>query len=157
MIAGTLPTMLPVTVTRTTRVLLAALALAALTLVIALAGSAGAATKHGITPLSPKAGATVPAGRSPIFRMRKVGSGQLWVHVCKSAKRDKSGVICHGASIGQAHKAHGAWEYKPQFFDFPAFWLNRPGTYYWQAYRIACDASISDCKQESPVVKFKVG
>jgi hypothetical protein len=31
----------------------------------------------------------------------------------------------------------------------------RPGTYYWQAFRIYCAGS--DCSQEGPIVKFHVG
>ena len=51
----------------------------------------------------------------------------------------------------------GRFKLKAPFFDFPEFWLNSPGTYYWQAHRIDCDATISDCRQEGPTVKFKVG
>jgi hypothetical protein len=120
------------------------------------AGSAQAAS--GITPLSPKAGATVAAGESPTFKMRVKGSGQVWVHVCKSKKKDSEGVICSDESIGRAKKKGGSFRYKPKFFDFDEFWLNSPGTYYWQAFRIACEGGdLSDCKQESKIVKFKVG
>jgi hypothetical protein len=120
------------------------------------AGSAQAAS--GITPLSPKANATVAAGKSPTFKMRVKGSGQVWVHVCKSKKKDSEGVICSDESIGKAKKKGGSFAYKPKFFDFPDFWLNSPGTYYWQAFRIACEGGdLSDCKQESKIVKFKVG
>ena len=129
------------------------LALAAFT-ALALAGPAGAATKNGITPLAPKAGTSVPAGKSPTFRMRVSGPGQVWVHVCKSKARDRDGVICTDPSIGRARKRNGVYQYKPKFFDFPTFWLNSPGTYYWQAHRIACNGS--DCRQEGPVVRFKV-
>ena len=51
----------------------------------------------------------------------------------------------------------GRFSAKMRFFDFPEFWLNNPGTYYWQAYRIDCEGDLSDCKQEGPVVKFRVG
>jgi hypothetical protein len=119
-----------------------------------LAASASAATKNGITPLAPKAGTSVPAGKSPVFRMRANGPGQVWVHVCKSKRKNADGVICIKESIGRAKKRRGAFEYKPEFFDFPAFWLNSPGTYYWQAHRIACNAD--DCRQEGPIVRFKV-
>jgi hypothetical protein len=122
-----------------------------------LAGVALASTKHGITTISPKSGATVPVGKSPTFKMRAKGGGQVWVYVCKSAKKHKEGVICHGASIGRAHKHGGVYTYKPQFFDYPAFWLNTPGTYYWQAHRIKCETTIKDCLQEGPIVRFKVG
>jgi hypothetical protein len=126
----------------------------ALLLALAVAVPASAATKNGITPLAPKAGSSVPAGKSPVFRFRSSGSGQRWVHVCKTKKKNSDGVICFKASIGQAKKKKGVYEYKPEFFDFPEFWLNTPGTYYWQAHRIDCNAN--DCRQEGPIVKFKV-
>jgi hypothetical protein len=116
-----------------------------------------AATKNGVTPLSPKAGATVKAGKSPTFKMRVVGKGTVWVHVCKSAKKNKEGVICNKALIVQAKKKNGIFQVKPQFFDYPGFWLNTKGTYYWQAYRIDCTGNLKDCKKESPVTKFRVG
>ncbi len=129
----------------------------ALTAAIAVAPAAGAATKNGITPVAPKAGKSVPAGKSPKFKMRVRGSGQVWVHVCASAKKDADGVICSTASIGQAKKSGSLFVYTPKFFDFPEFWLNTPGTYHWQAHRIACEGGdTSDCKQEGPIVTFKV-
>ncbi len=136
----------------------------ALVLAFAVATPASAATKNGITPLAPKAGTTVPTGKSPTFRMRVKGPGSVWVHVCKSKKKAPDGRICvkkntfKGDSIGRAKKKSGRkFQYKPKFFDYPAFWLNSPGTYYWQAFRISCNASASDCHQEGPIVKFKVG
>jgi hypothetical protein len=121
----------------------------------ATAGSATAATKHGITPLAPKPGTSVPAGRSPVFRVRVKGPGQVWIHVCKSKHTDRWGVICARESIGRAKKKrHSTFEFKPTFYDYPEFWLNEPRTYYWQAFRIYCNSQ--DCEQEGPVVRFKV-
>ena len=132
------------------------LALAAFT-ALALAGPAAAATKNGITPLGPKAGASVPAGKAATFRMRVTDPGAgVFMHVCKSPKKDREGMICKKATILQAKKRNGVFQAKQKFFDFPAFWLNNPGTYYWQAYRIECRSGSSDCKQEGPVVRFKV-
>jgi hypothetical protein len=125
-----------------------------ITLSLATAGSATAKTKHGITPLAPKAGTSVPAGKSPVFRMRVKGPGQVWVHVCKSKHRNNAGVICNKVSIGRAKKKNGVFEYKVKFFDYPEFWLNQPGRYYWQAHRINCNSH--DCQQEGPVVRFRV-
>jgi hypothetical protein len=124
---------------------------------LALAGPAGAATKNGITPLAPKAGTSVPSGKAATFRMKVADPGAgVFVHVCKTNKKDKQGMICKKATILQAKKRKGAFEAKQQFFDFPAFWLNNSGTYYWQAYRIECHSGSSDCKQEGPIVRFKV-
>ena len=51
------------------------------------------------------------------------------------------------------------WKEAPVFWhegrDFPGFWLNRPGTYHWQAYRLACVGG--DCRAEGPIVRFRVG
>jgi hypothetical protein len=124
---------------------------------LALAGPAAATTKNGITPLAPKGGTSVPSGKAATFRMRvsDPGSG-VFVHVCKGNRRDKEGMICSKETILRARKRDGAFQAKQKFFDFPAFWLNNPGTYYWQAYRIECFSGSSDCKQEGPVVRFKV-
>jgi hypothetical protein len=144
-------------------VLTASAARRALALVAALAvgaapASAVAATKHGITPLAPRAGGSVAAGKAASFRMRVKGKGKVFVHVCKSShKAARDGTICSKVTIGQAVKRNGVFTYTQKFYDYPAFWLNRPGTYYWQAYRIECvTGNTSDCRQEGPVVKFRV-
>ena len=126
---------------------------------LAVPAVAAAATKNGITPLSPKAGATVKVAEPPTFKMRVRGKGTVWVHVCKSAKRSrKEGVICNKEVIVQARRKKGTlFQVKAKYFDYPEFWLNSPGTYYWQAYRIDCTGNLRDCKRESPVIKFKVG
>ena len=46
------------------------------------------------------------------------------------------------------------YTYKPKFYDFPQFFANRPGRYYWQGTRISCQGT--DCRQEGPVVRFTV-
>jgi len=133
------------------------LALLALGALLLLPGAASAATKNGVTPLAPKAGSTVPVGSTPTFRVRARGGGTVWVHVCKSRKKDRFGVICHKADIGQAKRRGGEYRYTPKFFDFPEFWLNSPGTYYWQAHRIKCTTGSTDCRKEGPVVRFAAG
>jgi hypothetical protein len=131
-------------------------ALAAGVLLAVGAPSASAQTAKGITVVSPKSGASVAAGERPTFKMRVRGSGQVWVHVCKSRAKDGDGVICSDESIGRASKKGGTHQYKPKFFDFPEFWLNSPGTYYWQAHRIDCAGNPNDCRQEGPVIRFSV-
>src|SRR3954447_5115928 len=145
---------------------------ARLTLLLALAALlavptvAFGATKHGITPKSPKAGATVPVGSTPTYKGKFRGKGPIYVQICASKKKNKEGLICvhrdgtlvDGTDIGKAKKKGKRFSYKPKFFDFPEFYLNTPGTYYWQAYRIACErGNVKDCLQEGPIVKFKVG
>ena len=133
------------------------LPLVALLVLAVPSGAALAVTKNGITPKAPRAGAKVPAGESPTFRMAVKGNGSVWVHVCGSRKRNAKGVICGRASVGRARERGRTFRYTPKFFDYPRFWLNRPGVYYWQAYRIACEeADTKDCLQEGPVVRFRV-
>jgi hypothetical protein len=126
-------------------------------LALAVPAIAAAATKNGITPIAPKAGTTVEVGKAPTFKMRVRGKGTVWVHVCKSAKKNKDGVICSKEMIQQAKKKGSTFQIKAKFFDFPDFWLNSPGTYYWQSFRIDCTGNLNDCNREGPVVKFKVG
>ena len=134
------------------------LLICALAALLAVPTVAFAATKNGITPTSPKAGKTIAVGERPTMKGRVKGSGQVWVHVCKSKQRDADGLICNKEAIKRAKKRSGRFSVKLPFFDFPEFWLNSPGTYYWQAHRIACEGGdISDCRQEGPIVKFKVG
>lgn len=138
------------------RRLVAAVAAAALAVAPAYAL---AATKNGVTPTSPRVGAAVPKGKAVTFKGKVKGRGTIFVHVCRSAKRSKKeGVICTKQAIGKARKKSGAFSYKQKVFAFDAYWLNRPGTYYWQAHRIFCEnGNTSDCRQEGPVVRFKVG
>jgi hypothetical protein len=129
----------------------AALVAGALLVPATAARSAG-----GITPLSPKSGAIVPKATPPTFTFRINGSGRLWVNVCKSKRRDAQGTICSALSSGRATRGKDRIAtFKATYFDFPGAWLNTPGTYYWQAYRVACRGS--DCKQEGPITKFQVG
>jgi len=134
------------------------LPLAVLAALLLLAAPAAAVTKNGITPVTPKAGGAIPSGGPFLFKLNVRGkSAGTFVHVCESKRKDADGVICSTASIGRAKQKQGArYEYKAKFFDFPDFWLNSPGTYYWQAYRTACGTDLSDCKAEGPIVKFKV-
>lgn len=65
-------------------------------------------------------------------------------------------ILAGTASIGQASRSRGEYRFRPRYFEYPSFWLNVPGTYYWQAHRIDCDGGTEDCKQEGPVVRFRV-
>ena len=77
---------------------------ARLTLILATAALlavptvAAAATKNGITPTSPKAGKSIPAGKRPTMKGRVNGSGQMYIHVCKNKKKDADGIICPDAT-----------------------------------------------------------
>ncbi len=119
-----------------------------------------AATKNGITPTSPKAGKTIPTGKRPTMKGRVSGPGSMYVHVCKNKRKNADGIICNSAEKAEAiqnvKRKNGKFSVKMKFFDFPEFWLNSPGTYYWQVFRIQCTGG-SDCSKEGPIVKIKVG
>jgi hypothetical protein len=132
-------------------VVLALLGLAALV----VAGDVASAAS-GIRPLAPARGAIVPKGKPVEFRMRVRGRGQVWVRVCRSSARNRGGLICPDESFGRATRRAGIFRYRPKLYEFPRFWLNRPGTYYWQAHRIACDRRGRDCRQPGPVTEFTV-
>lgn len=126
---------------------------------VALAGAvpALAASKNGITPVSPKKGATVPVNTRPTFKVRVSGPGTVWIHVCKSKKVLRDGLICNKELIRQMKRKGGSASVKPTMFNFPGFWLKTPGTYYWQVHRIYCSVGNADCHLEGPTVKFKIG
>lgn len=128
-------------------------------LAVTVTASAFAASKNGITPQSPKQGAKVKTGTRPTFKGKVSGPGVIYVHVSKSKKVKRDGVIGYDAMIQKAkRRSNGTFSVKADYFDFPQFWLNSPGTYYWQAHRISCeDGNTNDCLQEGPIVKFKVG
>jgi hypothetical protein len=120
--------------------------------------AAPAVAKNGVKPISPKKGDTVPAGQAVKFKMNISGDHNgVFVHVCDSKRKDKDGMICDDQIYRAKKKGGSRFEANSKFFDFPEFWLNTPGTYYWQAYRTHCNAAIDDCKAEGAIVKFKVG
>jgi hypothetical protein len=114
--------------------------------------AAPAAAASGIHPLAPRG--TVERGHVPTFRMRVHGHGAVFVHVCPSARR-VHGAICARESAGRAVRGRGGvYTFRPRLYDFPSYFVNRPGVYYWQAVRIACVGG--DCRREGPVVRFAV-
>jgi hypothetical protein len=138
---------------RTPKIVLAAAAVAALTPV------AVEAAIPRPSPVAPKNRAVLPAGKTPTFKVRSSGAGTVWVHVSKSARKDRDGIIANEASIGQAKRKTGTlFVYKPKFFQYPAFWANQKRKWYWQSYRIACgeEANSNDCKVEGPVRTFRL-
>jgi hypothetical protein len=128
----------------------------AVLILLALAAPAAAATRHGVTPIAPKPGARVEAGSRPTFAGRATGAGSVWVYVSASRKRGKDGLIRHEAMIQRAKRDGNRFSVRARYFDYPKFWLNRPGVYYWQAHRVRCGEDGDDCYQEGPVVRFRV-
>jgi hypothetical protein len=114
-----------------------------------------AATKNGITPIYPKPGVTVSKDKVLTLKAKVTTPGDIWFYVCRSPKRDKDGLICDGWPKRGKRVAKNRYEARMGLYR--SLGLYRPGTYYWQAHRIACVNGPGDCAQEGPVVKFKLG
>ena len=127
----------------------------ALAVLLLLVSDAVAA--NGITPVSPQRGDTVPAGSRPVFKGKVRGRGPVYIHVCRSPRKDAEGLICTREAVAKARRRGRRFSHRARFWDLPAFWLNRPGVYYWQAHRISCEHGLGDCRLEGPVVRFRVG
>ena len=150
------------------RVLALAVALAVTALCVSAAAAAIPA-KNGIRLLSPKSGADVPtviaSGKVPTFKARVRGHGHVWFTVCRSKKRAADGQLCRGKADdldtgkkGKKTKRGRYYSFKPDVYTFPSYYLNTPGTYYWQVFRISCRDIHGrlDCPQESKLGKFVV-
>jgi hypothetical protein len=128
--------------------------------VVFLTATASAETEHGITPLAPKAGATIKAGSHPTLRARVADkNGAVWVYVCRSRVHDEDGVICRTTAYGRQRaerKANHIVEYRPSPSGRAGAWLRTPGTYYWQVVRLDCVISPTDCFQEGPIRRLVV-
>ncbi len=120
------------------------IALLSLVLVLSAAWSAGPAVAFDqlIAPdvVAPMDGATIAAGSAVTFRVSSgPGDDYLWVHISHSpAAAETCGTI--GSDVGTAPLDATVadptlYEATPTNFESYSFWLNRPGTYYWQAFR----------------------
>jgi hypothetical protein len=130
-------------------------------LVASSATAAGAEFRRPV-PASPKQRATVPK-RTPItFKVRDSfipGPGRtVWVIVSDSKHVRKDGTLKKHLDFGRAKRVRRGsktFRYVAKFFDFPAFYMNRPGRYYWQPYRIDCRRR--DCRVEGRIRTFYIG
>ncbi len=136
-----------------TRTMLRGVACAAL---LALTAPAAAGTKNGVTPLAPRAGASVPEGSTVKFRARARGGGTVWLHVCRKRSKNGDGVICSRTLIRQMRRRDGVYRWTEKEGGYPSHWLNTPRTYYWQVHRIKCEGGVQDCRQEGEIRKLTV-
>jgi hypothetical protein len=115
-----------------------------------LAGGALAMTADGArapTPelkppalLSPGPSQSIQVGSALVFRIRThVRDGGLVLRVSRSGARKKCGVIAGDIAQYSFVRTGTPAVYKARVAGatLPNSWLNTPGTYYWQAYRIA--------------------
>ena len=93
-------------------------------------------------PLQPDDGATLPTG--PLsFRVSVAPidpPNYLWIHVSRSPQRTQEGnLIGFDAEIEELTPTADptVWTATPKYFEGSSFWMNQPGTYYWQPFRIS--------------------
>jgi hypothetical protein len=83
----------------------------------------------------------------------------VWVTVSRSKRVRRDGTLRSRVDFGQAKRVRRGsrtFRYVAQFFDFPAFYMNQPGRYYWQPYRIDCRRQ-RDCRVQGRIRTFSIG
>jgi hypothetical protein len=112
--------------------------------------------------LEPAAGTSFEAGTPIEFRIQTHAGdevGYLWLHVSTSpAVVDPCGTIGDDVSITDftvSATDPSIYEAKPTYYDYSTFWMNTPGTYYWQAYRIEYHDGADGCI-ESEIRSFTI-
>jgi len=126
--------------------------LAGVCAVLAIVAVAAAETRNGVTPLRPERAERIPESQPVVFEVRARGGGAVFMHVCRNRERNADGVICRRPRIRQMRRRGDTHRYR---YTEPAFGLPR-GLYYWQAYRIRCEETTDDCRQEGPISRFRV-
>ena len=105
------------------------------------------------TALAPSDGAVTPAGAPVTFRVQGEADDVLVIHVSRSAQ-PASGCGTIGddvATITPKPTADSSvYEATPQVFPLYEFWLNRPGTVWWQVYRIHYGDGADGCIEAAP-------
>lgn len=99
--------------------------------------------------LQPPAGKAFKAKTQISFTIRShAGDEYLWLYVSRSPKVVKAcGTIAHEVSIWDFVPTSDPTVYiaKPNYYSYDSFWMNTPGTYYWQAYRIEHGGGADGC------------
>ncbi len=134
-----------------------ALPVLALTLLLAVPASASAAAPK---LLKPKAGAALAVGSEPTFKVRDGSAAakkyKIYITIGTSRKRTKNGDLKR-TSIGtftSTKRKGNVFSYTPEDYSFDTWFMNRPGTYYWQAFHIDC--AVKGCHVHSKIRSFEV-
>jgi hypothetical protein len=128
-------------------------------LLLASARAAGAASPK---LLAPGNGATVARGSQPIFKARDTDPNarryRVFVTISRSKKLDRDGDLVQTRSSGtfasMRRSGRYGFTYKPPSYSFPTWFMQAPGTYYWQAFHIDC--RVRGCHVHSRVRSFDV-
>lgn len=135
-------------------------------LVCALAGALllGVAQAANAAPqlLAPGAGKTLRRGTQPMFKVRDNSANarryKIFMTIATKKRTNRYGELKRTRAAGTFTRmdgnGRGGWTYKPPAYTFPSWFMERPGTYYWQAFHIDC--RVKGCHVLSRIRSFKV-
>ena len=108
------------------------------------------------TLLSPAPGQSFKVGTKLTFQIRThAGDADVWLLISRSKKQDACGII--GSDVD--FESFGASSDPTVYVAKPPYskgeWMDKPGTYYWQAYREESEGGADGCI-ESEVRSFKI-
>ena len=114
----------------------------------------------GPVPIAPSAGKALKRGVPFSFKVRVDSDAPtgVFVKVSKSKRVGEDGTLANDIYFREM-KLSGAYFTKKveRYAALSDHFLNRRGTYYWQAYAIDCSDGTDDCNVEGPVPKFRIG
>jgi hypothetical protein len=142
---------------------------------IGLPASAAAAPLQGSSipqPISPADGAEIPVGTIPTFVIERGPGGSNYggrydgtldsysIHISSDPTTLSDGVIQSDADVAYFMTnvvPQVTWQWTPMNRSYlgQSWWLNRPGTYYWQPYRLDCYQD-TDCRVEGAIRRIIV-
>lgn len=112
--------------------------------------------------LAPGNGKVLPLGSQPTFKLRDTDPNarkySIFMIVSPRKATNRYGELKRGREIGtfarMDRKGKYGFVYKTPEYSFDTWFMNRPGTYYWQAFHIDC--RVRGCHVLSKVRSFKV-
>jgi hypothetical protein len=121
-----------------------------------------AASSDAPVSVAPANGQKVHHGVPFAFKVRSHGGAGVFVKVSRSKHVGADGTLASDDEYFRSLALRGGL-YSHKVERYPAltdYFLNRPGRYYWQAYKIDCanspDADSGDCNIEGPIRSFTV-
>lgn len=132
--------------------------LALATSVALIASGATVTAAGGPRPMAPTNAKTLKKGVPFTFKVRSTESGSVFLKVSKSKRKNSKGTLRTDVYFRKMGKRKGTTIYTKKTERYAAlssYFLNKPGRYYWQAYRIDC-AAQADCEVEGAIRSFRI-
>ena len=129
-----------------------------LTVGLALPAAAGPGAPVAVAP---KPRAVLALDSQPTFKVRDGSAAarryKVWIRISTTKKRTRKGELreTEVGTFAQMKRKGKVHRYTAPDLDFDTWFMDRAGTYYWQAYRIDCAASKS-CRVFTKIRSFKV-